>query len=162
MKEKLYEANKGFSADFEVSADFSKKYVPLPKGGYIFEIIKAYIDPTNSVCKINFETEEGIKHVEKYGLINEEGEIVQGAVNAVARIIAGALQIDVPMVNNKNLKKCIGRYIFGEIIHQKYNGRIYDHIDTFSIESSDGVNDCDYVTKDLEEESEDVEVEEAE
>lgn len=162
MKEKIYEASKGFSTDFEVSADFSKKYVPLPTGGYIFEMTKAYIDPTNAVCKITFETLEGVKHVEKYGLINEEGEIVQGAVNAVARIIAGALQIDVPMVNNKNLKKCIGRYIFGEIIHQKYNGRIYDHIDTFSIEAANGFNDADYVMKDPDEDSEDVEVEDAE
>lgn len=151
MKEKVYEATKGFSTDFEVSSDFSKKYVPLPKGGYIFEITKAYIDPTNGVCKIDFETDEGIKHVEKYGLINDEGEIVQGAVNAVARVIAGALQIDVPKVNNKNLKKCEGRYIYGEIIHQKYNGRIYDHIDTFSVESADGFNDADYVIEDTDE-----------
>ena len=104
MKEKIYEATKGFSTDFEVSADFSKKYVPLPTGGYIFEITKAYIDPTNAVCKITFETLEGVKHVEKYGLINEEGEIVQGAVNAVARIIAGALQTDVSNVKRPYIR----------------------------------------------------------
>ena len=152
MKEKIYAATASFSTDFAVSADFSKKYVPLQKGGYIFKIIKAYIDPTNSECKMEFEICDGTKHVEKYALVNEkDGTLNQGAINAVGRVIAGALQIDIPTVNNKSLKKCVGRFIYGEIIHQMYNGRIYDHIDSFSIEEAEGFNDADYVVEEADE-----------
>ena len=32
-----------------------------------------------------------------------------------------------------------------------YNGRIYDHIDSFSIEEAEGFNDADYVVEEADE-----------
>ena len=121
-------------------------YTPMPEGRYAFCIENFEINKSGRVCKGKFVTEDGTIHTETYRFYDQSGQLRSNFVNSVAYIIGGALQLDSPPAeyDETDVAKCAGRYIEADIVHtEDEEGRVYDHIDCFSVESADGFTDAD-------------------
>ena len=121
-------------------------YTPMPEGRYVFRIENFEINKTGRVCKGKFVTEDGTVHTETYRFYDLLGQLRPNLVNSVAYIIGGALQLDSPPeeYDETDIAKCAGRFIEADVVHtEDEEGRVYDHIDCYSVESADGFTDAD-------------------
>ena len=127
--------------NFTVPSD--EAYVPMAEGTYVFRIKEFTINKDGTQCKGVFVTKDGEKLVEKYNFFDENEEVRPSVVTSLARVIAGAMDMDkLPAtVTEKNIEKCVGRYITADVRHSEYNGRVFDHIDSYSIKPADGYAD---------------------
>ena len=41
-------------------------------------------------------------------------------------------------ITEKSVENCVGRYIMADVRHSEYNGRVFDHLDSYSIEPAEG------------------------
>lgn len=123
---------------FKVPSD--EAYVPMAEGTYVFRIKEFTINKDGTQCKGVFVTKDGEKLVEKYNFFDENEEVRPSVVMSLARVIAGAMDMDkLPAtVTEKNVENCVGRYITADVRHSEYNGRVFDHIDSYSIEPAEG------------------------
>ena len=123
---------------FTVPSD--EAYVPMAEGTYVFRIKEFTINKDGTQCKGVFVTKDGEKLVEKYNFFDENEEVRPSVVTSLARVIAGAMDMDkLPAtVTEKNVENCVGRYITADVRHSEYNGRVFDHIDSYSIKPADG------------------------
>ena len=123
---------------FTVPSD--EAYVPMAEGTYVFLIKGFTINKDGTQCKGVFVTKDGEKLVEKYNFFDENEEVRPSVVTSLARVIAGAMDMDkLPAtVTEKNVENCVGRYITADVRHSEYNGRVFDHIDSYSIKPADG------------------------
>ncbi len=92
-------------------------FTPIPEGEQIFKITKATYDEDFGKLEVEMVTVSGQKHIERFSLINNEGEINEGALNAFSYFAKTAL-------NNFNLDEIdhediIGCYMKAEVTHNK-------------------------------------------
>ena len=88
----------------------------IPEGWYVFKITKATYDEDFGEVKIELTTKNGLKHVERYGLLNANGDVNEGATKAFSYMARKAL-------NNPNLDEIdeqdlVGCYLKAEIVHK--------------------------------------------
>ena len=91
-------------------------FTPIPEGEHIFKITKSTYDEDFGKLEIEMVTQSGQKHIEKFFLINNEGEINEGALNAFSYFAKTAL-------NNFNLDEIehddiVGCYIRCKVEHE--------------------------------------------
>lgn len=89
----------------------------IPEGWYIFKITKVTYDEDFGEIKVELTTKDGLKHTERYGLLNANGEVNEGATKAFSYMARVAL-------NNPNLdtiddQDLVGCYMKAEIVHKE-------------------------------------------
>lgn len=89
----------------------------IPEGWYVFKITKATYDEDFGEVKIELTTKEGLKHTERYGLLNKNGEINEGATKAFSYMARVALNN--PSVEEIDEQDLVGCYIKAEIVHKE-------------------------------------------
>lgn len=90
-------------------------YTPIPEGPHIFKITKSTYDEDYGKLEVELVTAEGMKHTERYSLINDLGEINEGANKAFSFFAKTAL-------NNFNLEEIdtddiVGCYVEANVKH---------------------------------------------
>lgn len=115
-------------------------YVPMEEGTYVFRIKELKFSSDGKRCTGVYVTEDGGKLVEKYNIYDENEEVRPAVVTSLARVIAGAMDMDnLPEnITEKSVENCVGRYIMAYVRHSEYNGRVFDHLDSYSIEPAEG------------------------
>lgn len=73
-------------------------YTPIPEGEHIFKIVKSTYDEDFGKLEVEMVTAKGQKHIERFSLIRDDGEINEGAQNAFSFFAKTAL-------NNYNLEE---------------------------------------------------------
>lgn len=92
-------------------------FVIIPEGRRTFKIIEIKYDSDFGKMTIALVTAEGMKKIERYTLLNNEGEYNEKAVNAFsyfARIAMGNLQLE--EIEEQDL---VGKFISAEVVHTK-------------------------------------------
>ena len=95
----------------------SKGFSLIPEGWHDFKITGVEYDERFGKMEIQLATKGGQKHTERYMLLDNNGEINQGGVNAFsffARVAMNDFQID--SIDHEDL---IGKFIRGKIEHKK-------------------------------------------
>ena len=95
----------------------SKGFSLIPEGWHDFKITGVEYDERFGKMEIQLATKAGQKHTERYMLLDNDGEINQGGVNAFsffARVAMNDFQID--SIDHEDL---IGKFIRGKIEHKK-------------------------------------------
>lgn len=95
----------------------NKGFSLIPEGWHDFKITGVDYDEKFGKMEIQLVTKAGQKHTERYMLLDNSGEINQGAVNSFsffARVAMNDFQID--SIDHEEL---IGKYIRGKIEHTK-------------------------------------------
>lgn len=92
-------------------------YTPIPEGEHIFKITKSTYDEDFGKLEVEMVTASGQKHIERYSLITNDGEINEGAQRAFSYMAKTAL-------NNFNLEEVdtddiVGCYIKAVVEHDK-------------------------------------------
>jgi len=92
-------------------------YTPIPEGENVFKITKSTYDEDFGKLEIEMVTAKGQKHIERYSLITNDGEINEGALRAFSYMAKTAL-------NNFNLDEIdhediVGCYIKAVVEHEK-------------------------------------------
>ena len=95
----------------------NKGFSLIPEGWHDFKIVGVDYDEKFGKMEIQLVTKAGQKHTERYMLLDNNGEINQGGINAFsyfARVALNNFQID--SIDHEDL---IGKYIRGKIEHTK-------------------------------------------
>jgi hypothetical protein len=95
----------------------SKGFSLIPEGWHDFKITGVEYDERFGKMEIQLVTKAGQKHTERYMLLDNNGEINQGGVNAFsyfARVAMNDFQID--SIDHEDL---VGKFIRGKIEHTK-------------------------------------------
>ena len=95
----------------------SKGFSLIPEGWHDFKIVGVEYDERFGKMEIQLATKSGQKHTERYMLLDNDGEINQGGVNAFsffARVAMNDFQID--SIDHEEL---VGKFIRGKIEHKK-------------------------------------------
>jgi hypothetical protein len=92
-------------------------FTPIAEGEHIFKITKSTYDEDFGKLEIEMVIASGQKHIERYSLIRNDGEINEGALNAFSYFAKTAL-------NNFNLDEIdhndlVGCYIKATVEHEK-------------------------------------------
>ena len=92
-------------------------FTPIAEGEHIFKITKSTYDEDFGKLDVEMVTSSGQKHIEKFSLINNEGEINEGALNAFSFFAKTAL-------NNFNLDEIdhediVGCYMKCKVEHEQ-------------------------------------------
>lgn len=92
-------------------------YTPIPEGEHVFKITKSTYDEDFGKLEVEMVTASGQKHIERYSLITNDGEINEGAQKAFSYMAKTAL-------NNFNLEEIdtddiVGCYIKAVVEHDK-------------------------------------------
>ena len=92
-------------------------FTPIPEGEHIFKITKSTYDEDFGKLEVEMITASGQKHIERFSLITNEGEVNEGALNAFSYFAKTAL-------NNFNLDEIdhediIGCYMKCTVEHEK-------------------------------------------
>ena len=92
-------------------------FTPIAEGEHIFKITKSTYDEDFGKLEIEMVIASGQKHIERYSLIRDDGEINEGALNAFSYFAKTAL-------NNFNLDEIdhedlVGCYIKATVEHEK-------------------------------------------
>jgi|LSQX01.1.fsa_nt_gb hypothetical protein len=92
-------------------------FTPIAEGEHIFKITKSTYDEDFGKLEIEMVIASGQKHIERYSLIRDDGEINEGALNAFSYFAKTAL-------NNYNLDEIdhedlVGCYIKATVEHEK-------------------------------------------
>jgi len=95
----------------------SEGFTPIPEGEHVFKIVESNYDEDFGKLEVKMVTKSGRKHTERYSLINNDGEINQGAQNAFSYFAKTAL-------NNFNLEEIdtediVGCYVKATVKHDK-------------------------------------------
>ena len=95
----------------------NKGFSLIPEGWHDFKITGVEYDERFGKMEIQLATKSGQKHTERYMLLDNDGEINQGGVNALsffARVAMNDFQID--SIDHEDL---VGKFIRGKIEHKK-------------------------------------------
>lgn len=89
----------------------------IPEGEHIFKITKSTYDEDFGKLEVEMVTSSGQKHIERFSLIDNEGEISEGALNAFSYFAKTAL-------NNFNLDEIdhediVGCYMKCKVEHEQ-------------------------------------------
>lgn len=93
----------------------------IPEGDHIFKIIEVDYDEDFGKMQITMVTKSGMKHTERFSLINNDGETNTGALGAYSYFAKTAL-------NNYNLDEIdsddiVGCYIGATVTHEEYESK---------------------------------------
>lgn len=93
----------------------------IPEGTYIFRIDEVIHDEDFNKITVKMSTQDGLRHIERYSLMNKDGELVEGAINAFSYFAKTAM-------NNFSLediepKELEGHYIQAEVVHNQQPSR---------------------------------------
>ena len=96
-------------------------FTPIAEGEHIFKITKSTYDEDFGKLEIEMVIASGQKHIERFSLIRNDGEINEGALNAFSYFAKTAL-------NNFNLDEIdhedlVGCYIKATVEHEKVPSR---------------------------------------
>lgn len=89
----------------------------IPEGWYIFKITKVTYDEDFGELKIELVTKNGLKHTERYGLLDKNGEVNEGATKAFSYMARVALNN--PSLDEIDEQDLVGCYIKAEIVHKQ-------------------------------------------
>ena len=93
----------------------------IPEGTYVFKITKVDYDETFGKMEISLITKDGKKHTERYSLLNANGEINEGALNAFSYFAKTALNdYTLSDIDEQDL---VGRYIKAEVVHNQQQSK---------------------------------------
>lgn len=90
----------------------------IPEGVTVFKVTKVEYDEDFGKMKVSMQTKSGATHVERFTLLNKNGEINEGALKAFSYFAKTAL-------NNYNLDEIdeqdlVGCYIKANVTHEEY------------------------------------------
>jgi len=90
-------------------------YTPIPEGEHIFKVVKSTYDEDFGKLEVEMITASGQKHIERFSLIGNDGEINEKAQNAFSYFAKTAL-------NNFNLEEIdtddiVGCYMKCTVVH---------------------------------------------
>ena len=88
----------------------------IPEGWYVFKINKVTYDEDFGELKIELVTKNGLKHTERYGLLDKNGEVNEGATKAFSYMARVALNN--PSLDEIDEQDLVGCYIKAEIVHK--------------------------------------------
>ena len=92
-------------------------FTPIPEGEHIFKITKSTYDEDFGKLEIEMVTQSGQKHVERFHLINNEGEVNEGALNAFSYFAKTALNnFNLDEIDHTDIEGC---YIKATVVHNK-------------------------------------------
>lgn len=92
-------------------------FTPIPEGEHIFKITKSTYDEDFGKLEIEMVTQSGQKHVERFHLINNEGEVNEGALNAFSYFAKTALNnFNLDEIDHADIEGC---YIKATVVHNK-------------------------------------------
>jgi len=95
----------------------SEGFSPIPEGENIFKITKVTYDEDFGKLEAELVTASGQKHIERFSLINNEGEINEGALNAFSFFAKTALNnFNLDEIDHNDLAGC---YIKATVSHTK-------------------------------------------
>ncbi len=90
-------------------------FTPIPEGEHVFKIVKANYDEDFGKIEVDMVTVDGKKHIERYSLIRNDGELNEGALNAFSYFAKTALNdFSVEEIEPKDLE---GRYMKCTVEH---------------------------------------------
>lgn len=96
-------------------------FTVCPEGKHIFRIYKVDYDPEFGKLAVHLVTAQGITHVERFSLMNNNGEMNEKACNAFSFFAKTALNnFSVAEIDHNDL---VNHYIGGEITHTKLPNR---------------------------------------
>lgn len=99
-------------------------YSIVPEGVHIFRVDSIDYKEVYGKMEVVLVTKDGIKHTERYGLMDDKGQTNQGAMNAFSYFAKCALNnFDAVEIDLDDL---IGRYIEASVTHEqvpKRNGK---------------------------------------
>lgn len=89
----------------------------IPEGKTNFKIAEVNYDETFGKMTITLVTKEGLKQVERYNLLNNNGEYNDGAIKAFSYFSRTAmLNANIEEINPKDL---VGKFITATVVHTK-------------------------------------------
>ena len=92
-----------------------------PEGRHIFRIYKVDYDPEFGRLVVHMVTAQGITHMERFSLMNNNGEMNDKACNAFSFFAKTALNnFSIEEIDHNDL---VNHYIGGEIVHTKLPSR---------------------------------------
>ena len=92
-------------------------FTVIPEGEHVFRIINAKYDEDFGKIEIKMVTANGFTHMEKYSILNQNGEYNEGALNAFSYFAKTALNnFDIEDVDPAEL---INHYVRAEVVHVK-------------------------------------------
>lgn len=92
-------------------------FTPIPEGEHIFKIVKSNYDEDFGKLEIEMVTQSGQKHIERFYLINNEGEVNEGALNAFSYFAKTALNnFNLDEIEHTDIEGC---YIKATVVHNK-------------------------------------------
>ncbi len=87
-------------------------FTPIPKGEHVFKITKSTYDEDFGKVEIDMVTVDGKKHIERFSLIRNDGEINEGALNAFSYFAKTALNnFNVEEIDPADLEGCYMRCV---------------------------------------------------
>lgn len=89
----------------------------VPEGTHIFKITDYKWDEDFGKLEFTLETADGYKHIERYGLLDADGEVNEKANNAYSYFARTALNN--PALDEIEHEDLVGCYIKAEVEHQK-------------------------------------------
>lgn len=93
----------------------------IPEGEYIFRIEDVKYDESFGTLEVKLVTDNGMKHTERFSLMDNNGEANEKALNAFSYFAKTALNdFSVTDIDHTDL---IGHYIRAEVVHTKMPSR---------------------------------------
>lgn len=93
------------------------EFTRIPEGQYIFKVDKVTYDEDFGDMKIDLITKDGLKHVERFGLVDKNGEPSEPALKAFSYTAHVLLNNrDVEEIDEQDL---VGCYMRATVIHEK-------------------------------------------
>lgn len=90
-------------------------FTPIPKGTHIFKITKSTYDEDFGKLEVEMVTKSGQKHIERFSLIGNDGEVNEGANKAFSYFAKTALNnFDLDEIDTDDI---VGCYIEAEVEH---------------------------------------------
>ena len=99
----------------------------IPEGTYIFKVNKVTYDEDYGDMKIELVTKNGLKHTERFGLLDKQGETCEPAMKAfsyLARVLLNNPSLDI--IDEQDL---VGCYVKSTVVHTTFNGKIFAKLD---------------------------------
>ena len=92
-------------------------FTPIDEGEYIFQIYQVEDDETFGIYKVHLVTADGLTHVERFYILNDDGSIREGALGRLSYLAKCALN-DFDRDGDWATQEIVGCYIRGEIVHK--------------------------------------------
>lgn len=99
----------------------SSGYQMIPEGTYTFKIEAVSYDENFGKLDVTLKTENGLTHHEKYNLLNDQGEVVEGAIISFTYLAKAALNNpDLTQVDPNDL---VGHFFAATVEHEPYESK---------------------------------------